>query len=258
MLGRYVNVFMPGRTTHLSLCEVEVYGTENLASKGTVTQSSTAHINVAEKAKDGLRYDGVTCTATNIESNPWWRLDLLHVYDISTVIITTRSDCCSSETNGVEIRIGNSLDNNGANNLRCAIASSFQVGHTLSYSCHGMSGRYVNVVMTGQTNRLSLCEVEVYGTENLAFKGTATQTSTYLTWIAQYAVDGVRYGAVEAEHCSSTSSEGNPWWRLDLQDYYEIDTVIIAPKPSCCPEVTNGAEICVGNSLVNNGNNNPM
>ncbi|XP_057178007.1 uncharacterized protein LOC130546663 [Triplophysa rosa] len=258
MLGRYVNVFMPGSTAHLSLCEVEVYGTENLASKGTVTQSTTLRNYVVQKAKDGARYGADTCSATLFQTNPWWRLDLLDVYNIGTVIITPRSDCCSRETKGAEIRIGNSLDNNGNNNPRCAVVSQIQVGHTISYSCPGMSGRYVNVFMTGPANWLSLCEVEVYGTENFAFKGTVTQLSTHLTWVAQYAVDGVRYGSVEAEHCSSTSPESNPWWRLDLLDYYEIDTVIIAPKPSCCPEFTTGVEIRIGNSLDNNGNNNPM
>ncbi|KAI7813975.1 hypothetical protein IRJ41_005392 [Triplophysa rosa] len=166
MEGRYVNVVRSGRTAHLTLCEVEVYETENLAFKGTPTHSSTFNDWDAENAIDGLRYGpdtGSFCSATTSESNPWWRLDLLDYYDISTVIITARPGCCEDQTNGAEIRIGNSLDNNGNNNPRCAVTSGFLLGYTISYSCHGMVGRYVNVVISGSTSALALCEVEVHG-----------------------------------------------------------------------------------------------
>ncbi|KAI7797503.1 hypothetical protein IRJ41_013483, partial [Triplophysa rosa] len=167
MEGRYVNVVMSGRTTHLSVCEVEVYETENLASKGTVARSSTYSTWAAPHAIDGVRYgtdNGAFCSATTSESDPWWRLDLLDIYKISTVIITAKSDGSPDFTSGAWIRIGNSLENNGNNNPICAVTPDPLPGHTVSYSCHGMEGRYVNVVMTGRTSTLTLCEVEVYGT----------------------------------------------------------------------------------------------
>ncbi|KAI7813758.1 hypothetical protein IRJ41_000445, partial [Triplophysa rosa] len=168
MEGRYVNVILSGRTSYLTLCEVEVYETENLAVKGAVTQSSTYLTWTPQHAIDGVRYgpdpdDVPYCSHTTSQSNPWWRLDLLDVCDISTVIITARSDCCVAQINGAEIRIGNSLVNNGNNNPICAVTSGVLAGHTISYSCYGMEGRYVNVVMTGRTSPLTLCEVEVYG-----------------------------------------------------------------------------------------------
>ncbi|XP_056623955.1 fucolectin-like [Triplophysa dalaica] len=168
MKGRYVNVIMSGRTSYLTLCEVEVYETANCAFTGTVTQSSTSSTWLALHAIDGVRHgpdpDILTyCSATTVQSNPWWRLDLLDIHDISTVIITARSDCCEDQTNGAEIRIGNSLENNGNNNPICAVTSGLLTGNTISYSCHGMVGQYVNVVMSGRTNHLVLCEVEVYG-----------------------------------------------------------------------------------------------
>ncbi|XP_057194067.1 fucolectin-1-like [Triplophysa rosa] len=141
---------------------------ENLAFKGTVTQSSTYLTWLPQHAIDGVRYgpdpDDVTyCSATTSESDPWWRLDLLDYYDIGTVIITARPDEHLEQTNGAEIRIGNSLDNNGNNNPICAVTSDPLPGQTISYSCHGMEGRYVNVIMPGRTSHLTLCEVEVYG-----------------------------------------------------------------------------------------------
>ncbi|XP_057192277.1 uncharacterized protein LOC130555685 isoform X2 [Triplophysa rosa] len=233
---------------------------ENLALKGTATQSSTHYTWAAQNAIDGLRYgagSAAYCCITGYESNPWWRLDLLQNYEISTVIITARSDCCLDQTNGAEIRIGNSLENNGNNNPRCAVTSGFLARRTITYSCGVMEGRYVNVILYGRTSHLSLCEVEVYGTENVALKGTALQSSTYNTFGAKNGLDGVRYGAGEAAYCCITGYQSNPWWRLDLLYNYEISTVIITARSDCCLDQTNGAEIRIGNSLENNGNNNP-
>ncbi|KTF91633.1 hypothetical protein cypCar_00034154, partial [Cyprinus carpio] len=88
-------------------------------------------------------------------------LDLLDNYYIRTVIITNRADCCPERLDGAEIRIGNSLENNGNNNPICAVIASIPIGASHSYSCPDMEGRYMNIVVPG--NRyLTLCEVEVY------------------------------------------------------------------------------------------------
>ncbi|KAI7814670.1 hypothetical protein IRJ41_023551 [Triplophysa rosa] len=236
---------------------------ENLAIKGQATQSSTYLIWSAPHAIDGVRHgpdpDTVTyCSATGYEISPWWRLDLLDVYNINTVLITARSDGALDQTNGAEIRIGNSLENNGNKNPICAVTSDFQTSQTLTYSCHGMEGRYVNVVMTGRTSHLALCEVEVYDADNLAFNGTVTQSSIYFGHGAQFAVDGIRYGSHSPPYCSITSFESNPWLRLDLVNIYDISTVIITSRSDGYLDQTNGAEIRIGNSLENNGNDNPI
>ncbi|XP_056599395.1 uncharacterized protein LOC130417698 [Triplophysa dalaica] len=259
MVGRYVNVVMP-TARNLSLCEVEVYGTENFAWEGTTTLSSTLSTNyTAAKAIDGVRYGPglASCSVATFQSNPWWSLDLLNEYEISTVIISNRGICCAEHTNGAEIRIGNSIENNGNNNPICAVIPELLVKSTVSFSCIGMKGRYVNVLMP-TFQRLALCEVEVYGTENLALKGTATLSSTYSTNVAANAIDGQRYRLDIAPTCSLTSSEMNPWWSLDLLDDYEITTVIISNRRDGFTEQTSGAEIRIGDSFENNGNNNPI
>lgn len=48
----------------------------------------------------------------------WWRLDLLRPYKIKNVIVTIREDRFYTRINGAEIRIGNSLQNNGTSNPR--------------------------------------------------------------------------------------------------------------------------------------------
>ncbi|KAL0189887.1 hypothetical protein M9458_016986, partial [Cirrhinus mrigala] len=64
----------------------------------------------AHKAIDGNRgfQQLNTCTSTNNETNPWWRLDLHDAY--------RRKHCCADQINETEIRIGNSLENNDNSN----------------------------------------------------------------------------------------------------------------------------------------------
>ncbi|XP_026117438.1 fucolectin-like [Carassius auratus] len=147
-----------------------VYGgkvlSENLALKGTAVQSSTFSTWWASNAIDGIRYapgPASTCSHTDNELSPWWRLDLLDSYHIYNVTITNRVDCCPERTTGEEIRIGNSLENNGNNNPRCGVTSSLPAGSSVSFSCGGMEGRYVNMYLPN-IQALALCEVEVYGT----------------------------------------------------------------------------------------------
>ncbi|XP_031431786.1 fucolectin-like [Clupea harengus] len=169
--GRYVNVFLPGNNKNLTLCEVEVYGYpapngENVALRGKATQSDLHSNGFAYNAIDGNR-DGIwghgSCTHTKAHVNPWWRVDLLQKYKVFSVIITNSVDAGPTRLRGAEIRIGNSLNNNGINNPRCAVISSIPAGFSETFECYGMEGRYVTVVIPGRADYLILCEVEVYG-----------------------------------------------------------------------------------------------
>ncbi|XP_034084936.1 fucolectin-4-like, partial [Gymnodraco acuticeps] len=151
-------------------CEVEVYGYrvptgENLALQGKASQSSHNQTYSAYNAIDGNRasyWEKASCTHTNHELNPWWRLDLGKTHNIFSAKITNYKNN-SSYINGAEIKIGDSLDNDGNNNPRCAVISSVPGGFTETFQCNGMDGRYVNIVIPGRTGYLSLGEVEVYG-----------------------------------------------------------------------------------------------
>uniref|UniRef100_A0A672JZK8 Uncharacterized LOC107572246 n=1 Tax=Sinocyclocheilus grahami TaxID=75366 RepID=A0A672JZK8_SINGR len=134
----------------------------NTAGWGTANQSTTYKNLYAQYALDGKNS---SCTHTDLQSNPWWKLDLLKMY-ISRVVITNRLDCCSEQINGAEIRIGNSLENNGNNNPTCAVISSIPAGVSSTYTCNGMEGRYVNLFIPGESKYLTLCEVE--GENNLS------------------------------------------------------------------------------------------
>ncbi|XP_078101034.1 uncharacterized protein LOC144513733 [Sander vitreus] len=278
MEGRYVNIVIPGRQEYLTLCEVEVTGhpsgdtaptDPNIARGGNVIQSSQFENAVPERAIDGNRASNWvhgSCTHTKNDLKPWWRLDLLKTYQINTVTITNRGDCCPERINGAEIRIGNSLNDNGNNNPRCAVISSMAAGISQTFVCNGMEGRYVNIVIPGRQEYLTLCEVEVTGhpsgdtaptDPNIARGGNVTQSSLYEKEVPERAIDGNRASNLKEGSCTHTKKDLKPWWRLDLLKTYQINNVTITNRGDCCAWRISGAEIRIGNSLNDNGNNNP-
>nr|XP_055055054.1 fucolectin-1-like [Misgurnus anguillicaudatus] len=144
-------------TTHAITAQEEV----NVALGGQTVQSSTEFVGwEADKAIDTSPY---TCTHTvQTTDNPWWRVDLLDSFYISRVVVTNRPDCCGERLNGAEILIGNSLENDGNNNPRCAVLYGVGWGQSVSVSCAEMNGRYVNIIVPGSSKVLTLCDVQVY------------------------------------------------------------------------------------------------
>ncbi|XP_051720706.1 uncharacterized protein LOC127496864 isoform X6 [Ctenopharyngodon idella] len=244
---------------------------KNLALYGKATQSDLVENpwsanGHASNAIDGNRdshYEHGSCTATEVQDDPWWRLDLLDQYVVTSITITNRKDCCPERLNGAEIHIGNSLLNNGNNNPLAAKISSIPGGRSLTFKWEkGISGRYINVFIPGPSRLLTLCEVEVYGYpapdgENVALGGVATQSATHVNNLASNAIDGNKDGVYSHGSCSCTSPDLNPWWRLDLLKRHKVFSVVITNTLDSVPARLNGAEIRIGNSLDNNGNNNP-
>ncbi|XP_045900565.1 uncharacterized protein LOC123968112 [Micropterus dolomieu] len=271
MEGRYVNIVIPRRQEYLTLCEVEVIGQPsgntdptgtNIAKGGKVTQSSLYENAVPERAIDGNHassWPEGSCAHTRRDQNPWWSLDLLKTYAISTVTVTNRRDCCPERLNGAEIRIGNCLIDNSNANPRCAVISSIAAGTTQTFVCKGMEGRYVNIVIPGRQEYLTLCEVEVTGQPsgtNIAKGGKVTQSSLYENAVPERAIDGNRASNWPEDSCSATEMDQNPWWSLDLLKTYSISTDTITNRQDCCHDRLNGAEIHIGNSLNDNDNDN--
>ncbi|XP_043972212.1 fucolectin-1-like [Gambusia affinis] len=241
----------------------------NVALRGKATESShykgewDGFVD-AFKAIDGNRNWNLkkgSCSHTDTESNPWWRVDLLDSYVVTQVIVTNRGDCCEERINGAEIRIGNSLQNNGVENLLAATISSIPRGVSQTINIPGLvEGRYVTIVIPGSDKILTLCEVEVYGYraptgENLALLGKATQSSLFEAGDPLRAIDGNRRNEWTQASCTHTTREPNPWWRLDMLKIRKVFSVKVVNR-DVIQERLNGAEILIGNSLENNGNNN--
>ncbi|XP_055782156.1 uncharacterized protein LOC129857689 isoform X3 [Salvelinus fontinalis] len=255
----------------------------NVALRGKAAQSSTIYGGPAKRAIDGIwnpTYEDHSCSHTLGETNPWWRVDLLETYQVTSVTITNR-DTLAERINGAEIRIGNSLENDGNSNHRCALISSIPAGGSTTFQCHGMQGQYVNVFLRGYMQYLTLCEVEVNAhpapieemgptqaselnlivpvTDNVALKKTTRQSSQYsYMGGSNNAVDGIRLSMYKDKSCSRTKSQVNPWWRVDLQRPYNVTSITVTNIEDVDPEMIDGAEIHIGNSLQNNGNSNPL
>ncbi|KAF3839211.1 hypothetical protein F7725_017928 [Dissostichus mawsoni] len=276
MDGRYVYIGVPGRKEFLTLCEVEVMMKlsvfllmllmetcsvstyQNVALRGKATQSNRLEhaFGSASSAIDGNRenkFHSGSCSHTDAESNPWWRVDLLEPYVVTSVIISNRADCCSERLVGAQVHIGNSLDNNGATNPGGTITTAGAL-HTMTFTDR-VEGRYVTVRIPGDGKVLTLCEVEVYG-ENLAIQGKAAQSSVYEAADADRAIDGNPSPRWADGSCSHTSNDLNPWWRLALPKTHKVFSVKITNRYAL-PERLDGAEIRIGDSLVNNGADNP-
>ncbi|XP_078506112.1 fucolectin-like [Lissotriton helveticus] len=144
------NVALSGRATQSSVLLKEINGEDFLSDA----------INAVDGNQDPNFLHG-SCSHTNSDYNPWWRVDLLRPYRVNAIAITTR-DRFHERLNGAEILIGNSLTNHGNNNARCAYISGIGAGATQTFYCHGMVGRYVNIIIRGRKEFLTLCEVQVF------------------------------------------------------------------------------------------------
>ena len=106
---------------HIFACFSCFFQGPNVARGGIATQSSIYGMGRPQNAIDGRRASNWrqrSVTHTRRDNRPWWRVDLRAVYKVNYVMITNRGDCCASRLNGAEIRIGNSLSDNGNHNKR--------------------------------------------------------------------------------------------------------------------------------------------
>ncbi|XP_066532379.1 fucolectin-4-like [Hoplias malabaricus] len=243
---------------------------KNLALYGKATQSDLienpwAQYGHAYNAIDGntdSHYHHGSCTATDQQHHPWWRVDLLNEFTITSITITNRADCCPERINGAEVHIGNSLVNEGNSNPWAGVIPTLPAGQSITFNFEkSFSGRYVNVIIPKENQILTLCEVEVYGFptphgENVALSGRATQSSLYDRGFASNAIDGNRDGAYAHGSCTHTNNDYGPWWRLDLLKTHKVFSIIVVNTVDSVPDRLNGAEVRVGDSLENNGNNN--
>ncbi|XP_077999988.1 plasminogen-like [Glandiceps talaboti] len=143
---------------------------KDVAQGKTVSQSSTneKRRGFAEKAVDGNKSSdmksGQSCTQTQSQPEPWWKVDLGQSYDVYEIIITNRQDCCAGRLKNAEVRVGDSSD--FANNPTCGmmIIGSPATEETVHVRCGcstPMKGQYVSIQIIGKDKPMHLCEVEV-------------------------------------------------------------------------------------------------
>ncbi len=92
-----------------------------------------------------------------------------------------------------------------------------------------LDGRYVRIELPGKAKMLSLAEVQVFsGSDNVAVKGSATQSSTGFDGPAKLAIDGNTDGDYQkAKSTTHTAQSDNPWWEVDLKTVQPIDRLLV-------------------------------
>jgi hypothetical protein len=221
-------------------------GGSNLAQGKAATQSSTypSATSGAAAAVDGNtdgNFSSGSVTATNLDNNAWWQVDLGASTVVGAVVIWNRTDCCGSRLSDFWVFISGtpflSTDTPATLQNRAATFSSHQTAApppSITVAANGARGRYVRVQLTG-ADYLSLAEVQVFAGTNLAQGKSATQSSTYGTAGAARAVDGNTDGNFfDGSVATTTSFFPNDWWQVDLGGSASVNAITIWNRTDCC------------------------
>lgn len=124
---------------------------------GAVTSvSSAAHggeaSRVVASANPSSRWGDNTCSHTNDENTPWWKVELGGNYGVSKVLVLNRGDCCGERLNGFTVKVGDT---------ECATNVQITQGQALEVPCIG-TGSSVTISLP-RHGILTLCEVKVFG-----------------------------------------------------------------------------------------------
>ena len=136
-------------------------------NKPAILSTQYDSTTVPENAVDGNLFSShQTCAITSRAGHPpWFRVDLLQrARIISVALKSRRSWCCWNRMNPFDVRIGDSLENDGRVNPKCVSEGRFTTANQYrSFECpDALCGRYV-IVFAEKSNLIELCELEVYG-----------------------------------------------------------------------------------------------
>lgn len=143
--------------------------TYNHALRKPTAQSSTYSGSSISSFSPALAVDGSrnghagACSGTNHAEPNWWRVDLENEIPVARVAITNRADCCGYRLSDFELKIGDSLVDEGLGNPKCGDRHAVPGdGNTETITCSPpLYGRYL-LIHSFYKNALDICEVEVY------------------------------------------------------------------------------------------------
>lgn len=144
----------------------------NVAFRKPANQSSTVRGGKAQNANSGTKLselENSKCSETQKEPSPYWQVDLLKPYPIKVIRITTRGCCGHQPLHDIEIRVGNSSVQLQRNPLCAWFPETLDEGITKAFTCaRTIVGRYVFIQLVGVDGSLSLCQVEVFTSDELS------------------------------------------------------------------------------------------
>jgi len=138
-----------------------------LAYRRPTAQISTGWGGASSRAVDGNangQYGAGSCTHTQRQNNPWWRVKLKNSGKGASQVVTqvkvfNRSDCCGNRLSKLEIWVGDKPYWSG--NRVCGPKVDV-TGKSKLIKCPKIPGKFVFVVLR-QVQLLVLCEVQVFG-----------------------------------------------------------------------------------------------
>ncbi|XP_053373770.1 uncharacterized protein LOC123532644 isoform X6 [Mercenaria mercenaria] len=140
---------------------------ENVAENKPAEISSVYDpVWTGDKGVDGNRNQNMfydSCFHTRFEQDPYFMVDLGAVYDLDTIVVFNRQDCCENRANNLEISTGLSQYNMTVQDVIPDPIGSIGMKRFMQKP----SARYVKIQKKDMNpGYLHLCEVEVYGTYN--------------------------------------------------------------------------------------------
>lgn len=251
-------VLLRAENTTNNECDIE-----NLAIGKNASQSSNYNGNfTAEKANDNDT-NASSMSITRNEANAWWEVDLGAVYDINTIKVVNRKDCCQNRLSDFYVfvsdvpfsskNVSTTLNQAGVNDY----FTSGAVGKNKKIDINHI-GRYVRVQLSG-SNYLQLTEVKVNGcastsppptfsgcadTDNLAPGKSATQSSNYN---GNFTADKANDNDTNAGSKSITKFDTNAWWEIDLGAVYDITRIKVVNRKDCCQDRLSDFYVFVSN-----------
>ena len=137
----------------------------NWALRMGTKQSTTDHGGNSERAVDGNRdpkWEHSSCTHTNKQDYPWWRVDLERYITVHAVRIVNR-DTAHAVLHDFNIKVG--TEGRQHRNTMCREKAKHYKTGMLSFKCKlPIKGRYVFIESRRKQTHLTVCEVEVTGT----------------------------------------------------------------------------------------------
>lgn len=142
----------------------------NVAAGKQASQSSTYINGGAAQAVDGNTdgaYNNLSISHTDLEQSPWWQVDLSASYNIDTINLWNRTDCCIERLANFYVLVSDTpfasddlqqlLNQSGVKAMYYANVSDVKTVVNVN-----QSGRYIRVQIAGQ-GVLSIAELEVMG-----------------------------------------------------------------------------------------------
>ena len=202
---------------------------KNLAIFGEAFCSSEDEGDDPNIAIDGDREQRVDISSDDSGAT-WWQVDFKNVHSLNKINIYNYFSLIKHIVIYVDISVLDANENQIYTQTVTTDGGKFRENFSIDLP-ENLYGRFVRISSKGRGLRLN--EVQVFGdpasgaTTNLALNGTASQCSTYSKYDASFTNDGITEGNYSVSRGCHTYSEGNPWWRVDLEDLHKLDRIVL-------------------------------